>query len=171
MALVPAKSTLCRLGKTEEVALLHEAMNSFGRSLHEKGVAKVQLHIFEMFAQVFPLTMDGKDMNAVLLAEIEVAERLAEKGGRFRGFLPSGRLRARRWSQRRARLPIGKAPRHFLDSFDPGDGGFEEQLVAGDKAQPIERRLDPLTVAHHVDDARLAQAGERRLGDCFPKER
>ena len=56
-------------------------MDSIGRSLHEKSVAKVQLDIFEMFAQVFPLTMDCKDVNAVLLAKIEVAERLAEKRG------------------------------------------------------------------------------------------
>src|SRR5215469_10209080 len=78
---MPPKGALGRLGQTEEVSLLHQAMNSLGRSLHEKGVAKVQLHIFEMFAQVFPLTMNSKDMNAVLLAKIQVAERLAEKGG------------------------------------------------------------------------------------------
>jgi hypothetical protein len=56
-------------------------MNSLGRALHKEGVAKGQLNIFEMFAQVFSLAMDGQDVDAVTLPEIEVTECLAEKGG------------------------------------------------------------------------------------------
>ena len=168
---VPAKSALCRLGETEEVALLHEAMNSLGRALHKEGVAKGQLNIFEMFAQVFSLTMDGKDMNAVLLPKIEVTECLAEKGGAVPddsfhedGFAFAGGGNAE------LGFRLEKHTGHFLDSLDSGDWGLQQQLVTGGKAKIVERPLDPLAVAHHADDPRLAQPGQRRLGDGFPDE-
>src|SRR5438876_11704851 len=98
-------------------------MNSLGRALHKKGVAKVQLHIFEMFAQGFALTMDGKDVNAVLLAEIEVAERLAEKGGAASedsfhqdGFVLAGGRDAE------LGFRLENHARHLRDSLDPAVG-------------------------------------------------
>src|SRR5213080_1878282 len=56
-SLMPAKRALCRFGETEEVALLHEPMNRFGRALHQQRVTKSQLDVLKIFPQVLTLAM------------------------------------------------------------------------------------------------------------------
>src|SRR5437868_7100048 len=78
---VPSKRALCWLRETEEVALLHQPMNRFGRALHQQGVAKSQLDVLKMFPQVLALAMHCQNEHAITLLEIELMQRLAEKSG------------------------------------------------------------------------------------------
>src|SRR5437773_8883679 len=75
---VPAKRALCRFGETEEVALLHEPMNRFGRALYQQCVAKSQLDVLKIFPQVLALALHGQDEPAITLLVIELMQPLAQ---------------------------------------------------------------------------------------------
>src|SRR5436190_19501247 len=74
---VPAKRALCWFGETEEITLLHEPMNRFGRALNQQRVAKSQLDVLKLFPQVLALAMHGQDEHAITLLEIELMQCLA----------------------------------------------------------------------------------------------
>ncbi len=128
---MPAESALLRLGEAEKIALLHGAMDSFDRALHEQRVAERQPHILEVLAQIFSLPMNGKNKNAVALPKIQVAQCLAEKGG----TAPDNSFHENRSAlagglDAEVRLGLKNNARRFLNPLRAGDGRFEQKLIA-----------------------------------------
>ena len=132
------------------------------RSLHEQRIAKGEPHVLEFLAQVFPLPMHRQDEHTVALPEIELAQVSADKVDRL-PMMPSIRIASRGAGALvpNLRFRLEDHAGHFLNPFHPGDRRLEEQQIARLEAELVERRLQPLAIAPHVDDARFAQAHER----------
>src|ERR1041385_2023813 len=136
--LVAAKRALCGFGETEEVALLHEPMDRFGRALHQQRVAKSQLDVLKVFPQVLTVAMDCQDEHAITLLEIEFMQRLAKESGAIPedSFHQDALLFADGF-ETEVSFGLENQAGHFLNSFDAGDRALKKKLVAGDESQTV----------------------------------
>src|SRR6266704_560139 len=97
-------------------------MNRFGRALHQQRVAKGQLDVLKIFAQVLALAMHRQDEHAITLLEIELTQRLAQKSGAVpENSLHQDALLFADGFEAEVSLRLENQAGHFLDSFYAGD--------------------------------------------------